>query len=405
MDKDRIYIVLDLFLKSWNGTLNRAEEEELGALLAEPRWVRLKRNLESDRFIMARFKEYGKYNSAADFSVFLKQVRRREKSRHANTWWRRVIASAACAAICVAAGWWWSREAREEAAPGFMADSAVERQVADRNSVRLVLSDNQVITLSKKTEIIPISRLDSIGVSRSAGVPTLDYTRLKKELLTDTVVYHTLIVPRGEMQSVILSDGSRVVVNAMSMLKYPVVFPDSTREVYVEGEAKFEVARDGGRSFVVSGKDFQVDVLGTVFNVMSYDEEPVSLVTLLEGKVRASSGDRTVILKPGEQVSITPDHDTRVSEVDAEAVVAWVDKKINFDAERLDAVMRKLCRWYDVRVLYETPAMRERRFTGMMMYDVPLEMFLEWLSTTTDMRFTLSDGVIVVAASGKLHTP
>ena len=68
-------------------------------------------------------------------------------------------------------------------------------------------------------------------------------------------------------------------------------------------------------------------------------------------------------------------------------------------------MMRKLCRWYDVRVLYETPAMRERRFTGMMMYDVPLEMFLEWLSTTTDMRFTLSDGVIVVAASGKLHTP
>ena len=354
---------------------------------------------------MARFKEYGKYNSAADFSFFLKQVRRRERSRHANTWWRRVIASAACAAICVAAGWWWSREAGEEAAPGFRAESVVERQVADRNSVRLVLSDNQVITLSKKTEIIPISRLDSIGVSRSAGVPTLDYTRLKKELLTDTVVYHTLIVPRGEMQSVILSDGSRVVVNAMSMLKYPVVFPDSTREVYVEGEAKFEVARDGGRSFVVSGKDFQVDVLGTVFNVMSYDEEPVSLVTLLEGKVRASSGDRTVILKPGEQVSITPDHDTRVSEVDAEAVVAWVDKKINFDAERLDAVMRKLCRWYDVRVLYETPAMRERRFTGMMMYDVPLEMFLEWLSTTTDMRFTLSDGVIVVAASGKLHTP
>ena len=106
------------------------------------------------------------------------------------------------------------------------------------------------------------------------------------------------------MRSIILSDGSRVTLNAKSMLKYPVVFTDSIREVYVEGEALFEVKEDHGKPFIVNGKDFSVNVLGTIFNVMSYDEEPMSLVTLLKGKVKTSSGNTAVILKSGEQASI-----------------------------------------------------------------------------------------------------
>ena len=77
-------------------------------------------------------------------------------------------------------------------------------------------------------------------------------------------------------------------------------------------------------------------------------------------------------------------------------VVAWIGKKIDFDAERLDVIMREICRWYNVQVLYETSAMRERCFTGVLMYDNPLEVFLEWMSTTTDMQFTLRDGVITI---------
>lgn len=396
MDKDRIYTILDLFLKSWAGTLTLSEEEELNELLADPEWAQLKKDLENDRFIMGRFKEYEKYDSVADFSIFLKRIRRKQKLGRVNRRLRRVGYVAACAIVFVTVGWLLSKEDSKPSLLENKENMVMVQQMVDRNSVRLVLPNNQVIALSKKAEIIPISHLDSLGISRSSGLATLDYTRLKKDVLKDSVQYHTLIVPAGEMQPLILSDGSKIMVNAKSTLKYPVVFSDSIREVYLEGEAFFEVKEDREVPFVVSGKDFSVDVLGTVFNVMSYDEEPESLVTLIKGKVRTSTGDMSILLKPGEQASILPDKQICVEEVNTDAVVAWVDRKIDFNAERLDVIMRKVCRWYNVQVLYETPAMRERCFTGALLYDHPLEVFLEWMSTTTDMQFMLSDGVITI---------
>lgn len=396
MDKDRIYTILDLFLKSWAGTLTLSEEEELNELLADPEWAQLKKDLENDRFIMGRFKEYEKYDSVADFSIFLKRIRRKQRVGRVNRRLRRVGYVAACAIVFVTVGWLLSKEDSKPSLLENKENMVMVQQMVDRNSVRLVLPNNQVIALSKKAEIIPISHLDSLGISRSSGLATLDYSQLKKDVLKDSVQYHTLIVPSGEMQSIILSDGTRVTVNAKSTLKFPVVFADSIRDVYMEGEVLFEVREDHAKPFIVSGKDFAVSVLGTVFNVMSYDEEPMSQITLIEGKVNASSGDTNVILKPGEQASITQDKQIYVEEVNTDAVVAWVDKKIDFSAERLDVIMRKVCRWYNVQVLYETPAMRERCFTGALLCDHPLDVFLEWMSTTTDMQFTLSDGVITI---------
>ena len=396
MDKDRIYTILDLFLKSWAGTLTLSEEEELSELLADPEWAQLKKDLENDRFIMRRFKEYEKYDSVADFSIFLKRIRRKQKLGRVNRRLRRVGYVAACALVFVTVGWLLSKEDSKPSLLENKENMVMVQQMVDRNSVRLVLPNNQVIALSKKAEIIPISHLDSLGISLSSGLATLDYSQLKKDVLKDTILYHTLIVPSGKIQPLILSDGSKIMVNAKSTLKYPAVFSDSIREVYLEGEAFFEVKEDRGIPFIVSGKDFSVDVLGTVFNVMSYDEEPMSLVTLIKGKVRTSTGDTSALLKPGEQASILPDKQICVEKVNTDAVVAWVDRKIDFNAERLDVIMRKVCRWYNVQVLYETPAMRERCFTGALLYDYPLDVFLEWMSTTTDMRFTLSDGVITI---------
>ena len=396
MDKDRIYTILDLFLKSWAGTLTLSEEEELNELLADPEWAQLKKDLENDRFIMGRFKEYEKYDSVADFSIFLKRIRRKQKLGRVNRRLRRVGYVAACAIVFVTVGWLLSKEDSKPSLLENKENMMMVQQMVDRNSVRLVLPNNQVIALSKKAEIIPISHLDSLGISRSSGLATLDYSQLKKDVLKDSVQYHTLIVPSGEMQSIILSDGTRVTVNAKSTLKFPVVFADSIRDVYMEGEVLFEVREDHAKPFIVSGKDFAVSVLGTVFNVMSYDEEPMSQITLIEGKVNTSSGDTSVILKPGEQASITQDKQIYVEKVNTDAVVAWVDKKIDFSAERLDVIMRKVCRWYNVQVLYETPAMRERCFTGALLCDHPLDVFLKWMSTTTDMQFTLSDGVITI---------
>ena len=95
MSIDSIHIILDLILKSWAGTLTQPEEECLDELLEDPEWAQLKRDLEDDRFIMGRFKEYEKYDKIADFSCFLKRIRKHKKRRILTTSVRRTIYVAA----------------------------------------------------------------------------------------------------------------------------------------------------------------------------------------------------------------------------------------------------------------------------------------------------------------------
>ncbi len=392
MSIDNIHIILDLILKSWAGTLMRPEEERLNELLSDPEWARLKQDLEDDRFIMGRFKEYEKYDKMADFSCFLKRIRKKRKRVLWTTGIRRTIYVAASLLVFAMAGWLWLTGRTGEHQPETVQEMA-RMGTVDRNSVRLILGDNKMIPLTRRGEAVMLA---TKGIQYSDGLRTLNYKYVKNDSLEDVVEYHTLIVPKGEMQKVIFSDSSWVVLNARSSIKFPAVFKGAERKVYVEGEAYFEVARDAEHPFIVSVKNFDVRVLGTSFNVLSYDDEFASCVTLLSGSVETMSGNDTVCLRPGEQVSITSDNRMTVQKTDINVVVSWMDEKFGFNNERLDVIMRKICRWYDVEVLYEVPGIRERCFTGAPSSNMPLPELLEALSTTTNLHFSLRDGVITI---------
>lgn len=392
MSIDSIHIILDLILKSWAGTLTQPEEERLNELLEDPEWARLKQDLEDDRFIMGRFKEYEKYDKIADFSCFLKRIRKHKKRRVLTASVRRTIYVAASLLVFVMAGGVWWSERTVMIFPEEGREIVIETTI-DRNSVRLILGDNRMIPLTHKNEAIVLGMR---GILHSEGLRTLNYKYVKSDSLENVSEYHTLIVPKGERQKVIFSDSSWVILNAQSTMKYPVAFRGEERKVYVEGEAYFEVTRDEEHPFIVSVKNFDVRVLGTSFNVMSYDDEFASSVTLLSGKVETTSGHDTVRLSPGEQVSITSDNRMTVQKTDINVVVSWMDGKFGFSNERLDVIMRKICRWYDVEVLYAVPGIRERRFTGAPASNMPLKELLEALSTTTNLQFSLQDGVITI---------
>ena len=392
MSIDSIHIILDLILKSWAGTLTQPEEERLNELLEDPEWARLKQDLEDDRFIMGRFKEYEKYDKIADFSCFLKRIRKHKKRRVLTASVRRTIYVAASLLVFVMAGGVWWSERTAMISPEEGREIVIETTI-DRNSVRLILGDNRMIPLTHKNEAIVLGMR---GILHSEGLRTLNYKYVKSDSLENVSEYHTLIVPKGERQKVIFSDSSWVILNAQSTMKYPVAFRGEERKVYVEGEAYFEVTRDEEHPFIVSVKNFDVRVLGTSFNVMSYDDEFASSVTLLTGKVETTSGRDTVRLLPGEQVSITSDNRMTVQKTDINVVVSWMDGKFGFSNERLDVIMRKICRWYDVEVLYAVPGIRERRFTGAPANNMPLKELLEALSTTTNLQFSLQDGVITI---------
>jgi ferric-dicitrate binding protein FerR (iron transport regulator) len=208
-------------------------------------------------------------------------------------------------------------------------------------------------------------------------------------------VYNTIVIPSGGEYQVVLPDGTRVWVNAVSTLKFPTAFTGSTRRVELTGEAYFEVAPDSRRPFEVHSGSQTVRVLGTRFNVMAYDDEAVVRTTLLEGSVRVSSTSAQVVLHPGQQASLaSASGDIHVSRVNVEAAVAWKNGLFRFDETDLKTIMRQISRWYDVEVEYSGPV-TDRKFTGTMSRNVTLDHVLKVLALS-DVHFKVEGRKITV---------
>jgi hypothetical protein len=171
------------------------------------------------------------------------------------------------------------------------------------------------------------------------------------------VLYNTLSTAKGESYATVLSDGTQVWLNSLSSIRYPVTFTGDMRQVEITGEAYFEVAHNSAMPFVVKVNDFQIQVLGTHFNINSYTDEPAMKTTLLQGKVRvrSSTTNDELILAPGEQALMNKQTQaiSKAKEVDVDAEVAWRFGLFQFNNADLKTVMRQLERWYDVQVSYE----------------------------------------------------
>ncbi|MEO3407273.1 FecR domain-containing protein [Mucilaginibacter sp. CAU 1740] len=170
-------------------------------------------------------------------------------------------------------------------------------------------------------------------------------------------VYNTLSTPRGGKYQLILTDGTKVWLNAGSTIKYPVDFTGNERAVELSGEAYFEVAHDSRRPFKVAGAGQVVQVLGTHFDVNAYPDESIVKTTLLEGSVKVSGKSLSanvpsIIIKPNEQAIFKNDQLSKTT-VDADEFVAWKNGVIIFKDADIRDVMRKISRWYNVEVEYQ----------------------------------------------------
>ncbi len=196
------------------------------------------------------------------------------------------------------------------------------------------------------------------------------------------VAYNTVLTPKGGQYQVILSDGTRVWLNAASSLKYPVLFSEKERKVELSGEAYFEVAHDPSKPFKVVSNNQFVEVLGTHFNINTYSDEPEVKTTLLEGAVKVSSlsADNAsgLILKPGEQAVYTAGRIAK-TKIDTEQVVAWKNGFFQFENASLETVMRQIARWYDLEVEYRSE-ISQRVFNGKVYRNMSLSKVLSVLS-------------------------
>lgn len=245
--------------------------------------------------------------------------------------------------------------------------------------------------------------------SENAGVEIVNDTvagkvsyHVNKTGMEDSLVFNTLIVPKGGEYSLELPDGTVVWVNSESALRFPEKFTSNRREVFLEGEAYFEVKKDANRPFYVHTEAGKVRVLGTAFNVCAYSNDRFWQTTLVEGSVMINQEEKEVLLKPNEQYQI----DVRTGkaglrEVLPELYTSWRDGKFYFKAYTFEELVEKLERWYDFKMFYMNEEIKTRRFSGVVNKYQPLEEMFKFLQMTSDVQFNVKGNVVTASLKNR----
>lgn len=204
--------------------------------------------------------------------------------------------------------------------------------------------------------------------------------------------FHTISVPRGgRAYRVLLADGSRIWLNAESSLRYPSYFTGNDRMVELTGEGYFEIAprlksRDSGLKggkmpFLVKLHNMQVEVLGTHFNIMSYQDEQRTETTLIEGSVKVITNNKSVVLTPGKQAQLYSNGVFQIANTDTALATAWVNGYFHFDKADIKTIFRQIGRWYDLDVAYKGAPSTDL-FSGKMERSLPLSGILKLFASS-----------------------
>jgi ferric-dicitrate binding protein FerR (iron transport regulator) len=261
-------------------------------------------------------------------------------------------------------------------------------------------SNKAVLTLSNGTKI----EIDSIGNGMIALQGNVRIIKQANGEITyagsdaKEVSYNTLDVPRGSKPlGLTLSDGSQVWLNVGSSLTYPTAFIGRQRKVKINGEAYFEIAYNAKMPFIVQHDDVTISVLGTHFNVNTYEDEIAERITLLEGSVRVNKNMISQLLKPGQQATIINTiNDIKVSDnVNMDEVMAWKNGKFKFGENTdIGPIMRQISRWYNVDIEYKGKI--NQRFWGSISKDVNVSSVLKILEATGGVKFKVEGNKIIV---------
>lgn len=320
--------------------------------------------------------------------------------------YKRRFARVAAAIILVlvsAAAYYYLNDGSRSVAPAVASENKNENIIPGGNKATLTLTDGSVIDLNE-AENGDVALQGNAKVIKIEG--QLSYATSGGQ--DNGVAYNTVTTPRGGQYVIVLADGSKVWLNAASSLKFPTTFKNATRQVELTGEGYFEIAKSvlpGGKKqpFHVNIKSATdnggiIEVLGTHFNIMAYDEEAAINTTLLEGSVKVNMPDKTVFLTPGQQAHITKsDKRTEVlTGVDIETVVAWKNGAFWFDNLDVKAIMRQIARWYDVNIVYEA-GLPETGLSGKIERKKNIGQLLEILETTHKVQFNIKGKNIIVS--------
>jgi len=299
---------------------------------------------------------------------------------HKRTWIK--IASAAVVLFAIATTWLSLQQEPQVISPTESTPATESTPTQIKNDVAPG-KDGAILTLADGTTIVLDDAANGKLATQSGASITKQDGKIVYDPLTinnSPLTWNTMSTPNGRQYSLVLSDGSKVWLNAASSIKFPATFVGNERRVEITGEAYFEVAHNASMPFHVITKDQDITVLGTHFNVNSYDDEDAIRTTLLEGSVRVTSSNKnSVVLKPGQQSISVPNSPLTIHHSpDVENVLAWKNGLFNFNDADIKEIMKQAARWFDVEVKYQGNISRDK-FKGKISRNTNLSQLLKIL--------------------------
>lgn len=322
--------------------------------------------------------------------VFEKRVQgqRRIERRQRWVWVMSAVASVAIVICC----WFVYYRANTEQ----KLNVAVQKIVPGQYNAVLEMADGATYQLGEQQYFLQERTGNQIKVDSTV----LSYLPVNnKSGLSQDIVYNKLSVPKGGEYRIELEDGTKVWINSASRLRYPVVFSGNIREVYLEGEAYFEVQREGDRPFIVHSGEQKVTVLGTSFGISCYASEANDYTTLVSGKVKVDfeRGKQSFVLELGMQVAYNKESGVAMErKVDVAEFVAWKDGKYIFKQKRLEDILSTLSRWYDFEVFYRNEDVKDVLFSGELRRFDDFSYLLRLIERTSDVKFVIDKKVVQV---------
>ena len=382
MEKN-VFKIIDLFRRSCKNELNEKEKQEFETLMKDNVMRGIFERMKDEKYLLERVEELKSYDYRKAFACLKTRARKYRRLK-----WMLGVASAAVLLVGVFSLAVWQE-----------ADDTLYQTGMTVKENRIFPGKKQAVLRLTDGRIVKIQD-DTLKI-REKGGTSIKYERgelsyLSKGESVSEADSNELIIPVGGECFVRLDDGTEVWLNADSRLKYPLVFGKSTREVYLEGEAYFNVKRDEKRSFVVHTGFGEIDVLGTSFGVSAYSGTE-GYVTLVNGKVSCTSVENEkVILIPGRQAVMPKAGDMRVRDVDVQEYVGWKDGWFVFNNKSLKDIMIVLERWYDIKVEFRDEGLRSLTFTGNLRRYDDITVFLELLRRLREVRYEISEEAVVL---------
>ena len=254
-----------------------------------------------------------------------------------------------------------------------------------------------VLTLSSGQQVMLADTVVRVN-EKGMVISNLPDKELVYKIMNDTMktetVYNMVTVPRGGEYKLVLADGTIVWLNSDSHIRYPVTFSGDTRQVELEGEAYFEVAKDKEKPFIVRMNEYNVRVTGTQFNVRNYSNENLA-TTLVEGRVQIERKGRVDRLRPGQQ-AILENNEIRIRTVNVNEQVAWRHGAFGFTQCRLENIMEELARWYDVDVFYMNQQVKNYHFSAWFKRSSSINEVINILEKTKKISLDLKGRILTV---------